>query len=292
MYVELNANAQSKPYSIIIKDEADNWPDRVFQSTKDKQIIYPSHRDSSQINELILKLNNEKRLLENNKPGSKDLSEIESRIKFLKELLAGAKTLDSSSYNRLKSQIYLFKSPSINTFDGNKDTIQRNKRIIVIDKGQIDQLKSLQSLDKFKDLQSLDQLKNLESFGSQQKDRVVYNINTYGKNNDATEFSRLSLRKSFKGESMETTKKFSVLSTYNMVSLRLYGQVKSGVITITLFNPNGNKFKSIEIDATSDVSFDQYFDVKKNPKECIGDWQIKINVDKADGNYMFDITTR
>jgi hypothetical protein len=168
-----------------------------------------------------------------------------------------------------------------NSQKGEKDTAQQKKRIIVIDKGRLDQIKNLQSLD---------QLKNLESSG--QQDRVVYNINTYGNNKDVTEFSRLTLRKSFKEESIETTKKFSVLSTYTSVSFSLYGRVKSGVITITLFKPNGNKLKSIEIDATSDVSFDQYLDLKKNPKECIGDWQIKINVDKADGNYMFDITTR
>jgi len=104
--------------------------------------------------------------------------------------------------------------------------------------------------------------------------------------------SEVTLSKKFNGESVETTKKFPVGTSYNLLTLELWSNVKSGTITLTIIKPNGTKMKSIEIDATSDVHYSQRFDLKKNPTELTGDWQIKIQTDKAEGFYRFIINTR
>ncbi len=180
-----------------------------------------------------------------------------------------------------------------------KDSSQQKKRVIVIDKGKIDQL-NLQSFEGLKNLQSLDQLKGLESLGQ------LKNLHSYSDLQDAQLFggweaiamglgkdmSELRLMKSFKGESVETTKKFSVSPDNTALNFNLSGKVKSGVISVTLFKPNGNKYKSIEIDPTSDVSYTQGIDLKKDPKEWTGNWQIKIQAEKADGDYRLTILTR
>lgn len=107
-------------------------------------------------------------------------------------------------------------------------------------------------------------------------------------------FSQLTLTKSFKGESVETTKKFSVNANHNILMFTLNGNVKSGTITITLIKPDGNKLKTIEIDATSDVRYEQSWKLKSKdlPTELSGDWQIKIQTDKADGSYRLMIFTK
>lgn len=106
--------------------------------------------------------------------------------------------------------------------------------------------------------------------------------------------SELTLMKNFKGESVETTKKFNVNANHNILKFNLDGTVKSGTITITLIKPDGSKLKTVEIDASSDVSYDQSWGLKsKNlPAELTGDWQIKIQTDKADGFYRLRIYTK
>lgn len=106
------------------------------------------------------------------------------------------------------------------------------------------------------------------------------------------DWTELTLSKSFKGESIETTKKFPVSANYAKLRLELQGSVKTGSITVILFKPNGDEFKTIKIDATSDVKFKQTLDLKKNTTERIGDWQLKIQTDKAKGAYRLKIYTR
>jgi hypothetical protein len=104
--------------------------------------------------------------------------------------------------------------------------------------------------------------------------------------------SELTLSKYFKGESFETTKKFPVSPNYTMLKMQMRGEVKSGTIKLTLIMPKGNEFKTLEIDVTSDVTFEQTLDLKKNPTELTGDWQLKIQTEKAVGSYHLVIYTR
>ena len=183
---------------------------------------------------------------------------------------------DSAQYNAFRAQVKLTQS------------MMENARLGIKDSSQINALKALAA-------------KNQESFktalpgmmGNLKSAQVgMYNSLISSAQDGDKELSSLSLSKLFKGESLESTKKFTVSENYTMLTLNLIGQVKSGVISINLIKPNGSKFKTIEIDATSDVNFSQTLDLKKDPKGWVGDWQIKIKADKADGNYRLNILTR
>jgi hypothetical protein len=118
---------------------------------------------------------------------------------------------------------------------------------------------------------------------------LLAGIPVYAQDGDVSE---LKLTKKFEGESVESTKKFPVPANYSMLKLKLYGTAEKGKITITLIKPNGDKLKTVEIDATSDVSYEQTLDLKKNPAELTGDWQLKIQTDKAEGFYSLVIYTK
>jgi len=83
-----------------------------------------------------------------------------------------------------------------------------------------------------------------------------------------------------------------VESHYEMLKMLLTGRVKSGKIILTLTTPTGKKFKTIEIDTTSDVMFEQELNLSKGKSDWIGDWQLHIKTEKADGSYRLQIYTR
>jgi hypothetical protein len=101
----------------------------------------------------------------------------------------------------------------------------------------------------------------------------------------------LTFSKYFDKESVESTKKFSVSSNFSELRISVEGRVQSGKITITLIKPNNEKLKTIEIDATSEVNYRQEFGLDKCT-ECIGDWQIKIQAENAEGRYNVNINSR
>ena len=110
-------------------------------------------------------------------------------------------------------------------------------------------------------------------------------------NNQKSDKEELMLYKSFKGETIETTKKVTVTAGYSLLSIELHGHVKSGKINLTLYKPNKEILKYLEIDATSDVTFEKKLSLTEN-SGYIGDWQIKIQTEKADGSYNLEISLR
>ena len=104
--------------------------------------------------------------------------------------------------------------------------------------------------------------------------------------------SEITFAKSFNGQSLESTKKFNVGSHYSMLKMQLSGRVNSGSITLTLTTPAGIKFKTIEIDATSDVTYEQELNLSEGREDWVGDWQLQIKTEKADGSYRLNIYTR
>jgi hypothetical protein len=167
-----------------------------------------------------------------------------------------------------------------------KDSSQQKKKVIVIDYGQMEELNK-------KSMETMAKIYQSPQFEDINKKLMEARIQVLGgRMGGDKDMSELRLTKSFKGESVETTKKFSVTADNTSLNFNLSGQVKSGIISVTLFKPNGSKYKAIEIDPTSDISYSQGIDLKKDPKECTGDWQIKIKADKADGNYRLNILTR
>jgi hypothetical protein len=188
-----------------------------------------------------------------------------------------------------------------NSQKGDKDTTQQRimimqkkdtalqRKMIIIQKRLEERNKDLLDIQKeLKDLHSSDQF-NISPVPPQYMKFLTPKFGMMSGNNDLSE---LRLMKSFKGESVETTKRFSVTADNTSLNFNLSGQVKSGIISVTLFKPNGSKYKAIEIDPTSDISFSQGIDLKKDPKEWTGEWQIKIKAEKADGDYRLTILTR
>ena len=112
------------------------------------------------------------------------------------------------------------------------------------------------------------------------------------KESERKDVSELMLYKTFNGQSLEATKKFSVEAHYSMLKLEIGGNVNSGSIIITLISPTGKKFKTIEIDNTSNVHFEQELNLKSNPSEWIGEWQLQIKTEKADGKYSLQVHSR
>lgn len=110
-------------------------------------------------------------------------------------------------------------------------------------------------------------------------------------NAQSGDISELRLSKSFTGESIESTKTFSVGENYTLMTIELLGRVKTGSIVVSLIKPNGDMFKTIEIDPTADVDFEQMFNLEENRTEWTGDWQLKIKADKAEGTYKLTIET-
>jgi hypothetical protein len=101
----------------------------------------------------------------------------------------------------------------------------------------------------------------------------------------------LIFTKYFDRETIESTKKFSISGDFTELRISIDGKVSSGKIIITLIKPDTKKLKTIEIDAVSDVSYSQEFALDKMP-EYIGDWQIKIQAENAEGRYNVSINSK
>lgn len=112
------------------------------------------------------------------------------------------------------------------------------------------------------------------------------------KESEGKGISELMLHKTFNGQSLEATKKFSVEAYYSKLKLIIQGDVKSGSIIITLISPTGKEFKTIKIDNISSVYFEQELDLKSNPSEWIGEWKLQIKTEKADGMYSLQVHSR
>jgi len=112
------------------------------------------------------------------------------------------------------------------------------------------------------------------------------------KEQERVDISEITFAKSFNGQSLESSKKFTVGSQYSMLHMQLSGKVNSGRIILTLITPTGNSFKTIEIDATSDVTFNQELNLSVGKTDWVGDWQLRIKTENADGSYRLYIYTR
>ena len=239
-------------------------------------LTWYKHRDTTQINNEISELNRfVKKLIQNSK-SDKDSAHIDAlriRMDIAKSAYANAKSgwKDSSQINALKAKL-IAKAQ-------NQKVIFTEKGSMMVPKGMTES--QINSLPRF----SIQDGK----YKSLKEAQPGIHESSQDKEGD---LSTLTLNKSFKGESVETVKKFSVTESSTMLRLQLNGKVESGTITVTLTKPDGHKFKSIEIDASSDVTFEQTLLLKKNPGDWIGDWQIKVQTVKANGDYRLNILSR
>ena len=105
------------------------------------------------------------------------------------------------------------------------------------------------------------------------------------------EMSELVLSKNFNGQSMETSKIFTVEANASFLEITLSGSTKSGRIFIKLVMPDGKDLKIIDIDSASDVRWSKSFDLSEKSGSYSGEWKLIINTEKADGSYRLHIST-
>lgn len=239
------------------------------------QVNFWKHNDTTQIKKIISELTRQEEVLMQNSKPEKDSSRLKSFravIDIHKSALANAKSgwKDSSLINDLKAKL-------IAKFQ-NQRVIAIKNGYMAVPKGMSEpQLNNLMRVRKNLQFEIKDSSPSAEIAGS---------------NQEGADLSQLSLKKSFKGESLETVKKFSVTENSKMLKVDLVGKVESGSIMVTITKPDGSKFKSIEIDSSSDVNFEQTLSLKKSSADWIGDWQIKVKTRKANGDYRLNIVTR
>ncbi len=104
--------------------------------------------------------------------------------------------------------------------------------------------------------------------------------------------TQLMLSKHFSGESASKSGNFSVDEGIRTLRISIQGSIRNdGSITITLYSPDDELFKELEIDNSADVHWSQVFTIKEDNYEYTGEWTYEIEADEAEGQYNLSITT-
>lgn len=104
--------------------------------------------------------------------------------------------------------------------------------------------------------------------------------------------SQLMLSKHFNGESVSKSGNFTVDEGIRALRISIQGSIRNdGSITITLYTPDDELFKELEIDNSADVHWTQVFTIREEGEEYTGDWTYEIEADEAEGQYNLSITT-
>ena len=101
--------------------------------------------------------------------------------------------------------------------------------------------------------------------------------------------SQLILSKMFDSESVSKDGSFTVEEHYNMLKISIEGGVKEGTIEISLYKPDGESFKELEIDSSADLRWAKVFGEYK--EEYVGEWTYEITAEDCVGHYSLSITT-
>ncbi|MEZ5069387.1 MAG: hypothetical protein R2751_00085 [Bacteroidales bacterium] len=104
--------------------------------------------------------------------------------------------------------------------------------------------------------------------------------------------SQLILRNTFKGGTDTSEGEFEVEDGTQRFRCMINGRVRSGEITIRVKYPNGKVFKELTITSSAEVTFNQSNTIGDEQKDkYTGTWSYSVKADKADGNYMLQIST-
>jgi hypothetical protein len=104
--------------------------------------------------------------------------------------------------------------------------------------------------------------------------------------------SQLMLSKRFSGESVSTSGTFTVDKNIRSLRILMRGSIQNnGSITITLYTPDDELFKKVEINRSADVHWTQVLTITEDNNEYAGEWTYEIEADEAEGDYNLSITT-
>ncbi|MEA1897135.1 MAG: hypothetical protein U9N53_05675 [Bacteroidota bacterium] len=98
----------------------------------------------------------------------------------------------------------------------------------------------------------------------------------------------LSLRKSFKGESVSKETSFTVDDDQSKIRFSVKGRCEEGNIKVKFILPSGKSFTEIQIDSSADIEWSQSLTMEK---ESIykGQWKVEVKAVKAKGVYEANI---
>jgi cell division protein FtsB len=103
--------------------------------------------------------------------------------------------------------------------------------------------------------------------------------------------TQLTLRNSFRGSTDSSKGVFDVESGTRYFRCMINGRVNSGEIYIKISYPGGKVFKELTINSSAEISFSQSLNIKEGEdSKYIGSWQYEVKADKAEGNYMLQIS--
>ncbi len=104
--------------------------------------------------------------------------------------------------------------------------------------------------------------------------------------------TQLTLRNSFRDGTDSSKGEFEVEQGTRHFRCMINGRVTSGAIRIKVTYPDGKVFKDMTINSSAEISFSQSLSIsEENNKKYIGSWTYSISAEKAEGNYMLQIST-
>ena len=104
--------------------------------------------------------------------------------------------------------------------------------------------------------------------------------------------TQLTLRNTFRGGSDESKGEFEVSKETRRIRCMINGRVQSGAIEIKINYPDGKVFKELTINSSAEISFTQSMNIKEGQEsKYVGSWKYQVVADKAEGNYLLQIST-
>lgn len=105
--------------------------------------------------------------------------------------------------------------------------------------------------------------------------------------------SSLVLSKRYDGETVSKPGNFVVDKETREVQLSINGEVDSGMIVLEIKRPNGETLKTLVMDDTADIRWDQTLALnEENQAQYTGKWTYKITTENAKGEYRLSIRTK
>lgn len=110
----------------------------------------------------------------------------------------------------------------------------------------------------------------------------------YGQENH----TQLTLRNSFRGGSDSSKGEFEVEKGTRYFRCMINGKVRTGQITIKVEYPGGKVFKEMTITSSAEINYSQSLSIKEGEEgKYIGSWKYTVEAEKAEGDYILQIST-
>jgi hypothetical protein len=105
--------------------------------------------------------------------------------------------------------------------------------------------------------------------------------------------TELTLRNSFRGGSDSSKGEFDVEKGTRLFRINIHGRVRSGEITVKVKYPGSKVFKELTITSSAEINYSQSLTIKEGEEDkYIGTWTYEVNAEKAEGDYILQISSQ